>query len=60
MSKRLSSKDWDDVTDLCEQAASGCEIGYEEHTVKAREKAAKWMRKLSMQAHINGERKGGK
>jgi hypothetical protein len=50
--KRLSVQDWDDVADLCEQGATACEIGYEEHTVAARDKAAKWMHALSMKAHI--------
>jgi len=56
MSKRLTVKDWDDVADLCEQGATGCEIGYEEHTLAARDKATEWMRKLSMKAHINARR----
>lgn len=51
--KRLSVQDWDDVADLCEQGATACEIGYEDHTGAARGKAAKWMRTLSMKAHIN-------
>ena len=47
---RLSESDWDDVADLCEQGAAACEIGYEEHTKKARKRAAQWMRKLAMKA----------
>ena len=47
---RLSESDWDDVADLCEQGAAACEIGYEEHTAKARTRAAQWMRKLAIKA----------
>lgn len=47
---RLSEADWDDVADLCEQAAGACEIGYEEHTLAARDKAAVWFRKQAMRA----------
>ncbi len=47
---RLSESDWDDVADLCEQGAAACETGYEEHTKKARKRAAKWMRQLAMKA----------
>ena len=49
-SVRLSESDWDDVADLCEQGAGACEVGYEEHTKKARLRTAKWMRKLAMKA----------
>lgn len=56
MSKKLTAKDWDDVADLCEQAASGCEIGYEAHTLVARDRTAKWMRVLSMRAHDNARK----
>ena len=49
--KRLSVRDWDDVADLCEQAAGGTEEGYENHTRKARDQSAKWFRAMSMRAH---------
>lgn len=55
-SPRLSEKEWDDVADLCEQGASGCDIGYEEHAPMARIRAAQWMRVLAMRAHINARR----
>jgi len=48
----LSVKEWDDVADLCEQGAAGCEVGYEEHELKARDRAARWMRALAMKAHV--------
>ena len=53
MSKRMTVKDW---ADLCEQQAAGCEIGYEEHTLQARDKTAKWMQRLAMKAHCNARR----
>ena len=48
--KRLSEKDWDDVSDLCEQAAGSCETAYEGHTSKARERSAVWFRNLASKA----------
>lgn len=49
----MTEKQWDDVADLCEQAASGFEIGYEDHDHAARKKAAEWCRSLSMKAARN-------
>lgn len=46
----LTAHDWDDVADLCEQAASGCENCYEDHTKKARKRASRWFRSLAMKA----------
>ena len=54
--KRMTVKDWDDVADLCEQFCSASETAYEEHTVQARKKAARWMCVLSMKAHDNARR----
>ena len=48
--KRLSEKDWDDVSDLCEQAAGSCETAYEDHTNEAKDRAAVWFRKLASKA----------
>lgn len=56
MSKRLTVKDWDDVADLCEQGATMCYIGYEAHTMAARDKTTKWMNALAMKAHCNARR----
>jgi hypothetical protein len=59
----LSSHDWDDVADLCEQAASGCENCYEDHTKKARKRASRWFRSLAMKAQRRSmditEKEGG-
>lgn len=52
---RLSSKQWDDVADLCNEAAVACETGYENHDWQARQKAAKWMMALAMKAQDNAE-----
>jgi hypothetical protein len=51
--KRLSEQDWIDVADLCEQGASSCECGYDDHTQLGKEKAAEWLRKLAMNATYN-------
>jgi hypothetical protein len=49
---RLSEKDWDDVADLCEQAAVLCETGFEAHTKLARKTTARWLYRLGMKAHL--------
>jgi len=50
VSRRLTSKQWDDVADLCNEAAVACETGYEDHDWQARQKAAKLMMALAMKA----------
>ncbi len=50
VSRRLTSKQWNDVADLCNEAAVACETGYEDHDWQARQKAAKWMMSLAMKA----------
>jgi hypothetical protein len=60
MSKRLTVKDWDDVADLCGQAADM--VGYSVvgevalNSRAAKDKAVEWMQRLAMKAHCNARR----
>jgi len=48
--RKLTSAQWDDVADLCNECAVACETAYEEHDFQARKKAATWMMALAMRA----------
>jgi len=60
MSKRLTVEDWDDVADLCDQAADmvGTTIMGEDpmNTRASKDKASRWIHNLAMKAHCNARR----
>jgi hypothetical protein len=53
--RRLTSNQWNDVADLCNEAAVACETGYENHELEARKKAAQWMMQLAMKAQAKAD-----
>ena len=59
VTRRITSAQWDDVADLCNEAAVACETGYENHDWQARQKAAKWMMALAMKAQGKAENAAG-